>query len=527
MKKTYPILNMSCASCAAKVEKTLRSSSGVSEANVNFANATATIEFNPKQIQISVLKINIQNLGYDLLIEEEEAKPDFLDSIQETKIRKLKRNTLFSFLFSIPVVLLGMFFMDFPYAYEIMWTFSTPVVFVFGKNFFVNAWNQTKNKTASMDTLVALSTGVAYFFSVFNTLNPGFWHQKGLHGHVYFEAGTVIITFILLGKLLEEKAKSGTAIAIKKLMGIQPKTLTIIEENNKTVEIPLEQVKIGNLVLIRPGEKIPVDGKVISGSSYVDESMLTGEPLPNLKTKDSLVFAGTLNQKGSLQFLAEKVGEETLLANIIKMIQNAQGSKAPVQKLVDKIAGIFVPLVLLLSILTFAIWLIVGGDNAFTMGLVSMITVLVIACPCALGIATPTAIMVGIGRGASKGILIKDAESLELAQGITDLVLDKTGTITEGKPIVTNFAWIDASSEQKAILIHLEQHSEHPIADSIVRFVSKEKDLSGIRSKPIDLHNFQSLTGKGVYGEINGEMYFVGNFKFLSDILGTDIYSIP
>jgi Cu2+-exporting ATPase len=294
-----------------------------------------------------------------------------------------------------------------------------------------------------MDTLVALSTGIAYVFSVFNILYPQFWHDRGLHAHVYFEAAAVIVTFILLGKLLEERAKSSTSSAIKKLMGMQPKTVIRIGANDIEERVAISKVQVGDILVVKPGDKIPVDGKVTMGHSFIDESMISGEPMPVEKTKDKPVFAGTINQKGVLRIGAEKVGGDTILAQIIEMVQMAQGSKAPVQKLVDKVAGIFVPVVIAISVLTFAVWSIFGGDNGVTQGLLTMVTVLVIACPCALGLATPTAIMVGIGKGAEQGMLIKDAESLEKAHQLTDIIFDKTGTLTMGQVAVSDIAWTD------------------------------------------------------------------------------------
>jgi len=372
-----------------------------------------------------------------------------LEALHAENFKKLKNKTLWAIILSLPVVAIGMFFMDIPYANQIMWVFSTPVVLWLGRDFFVNAWKQAKHRSANMDTLVALSTGIAYVFSIFNMLFADFWHQRGLHAHVYFEAAAVIIAFILLGKLLEEKAKGNTSSAIKKLMGLQPKTVMVIQPDGKEKQTVIEEVNVNDVILVKPGEKIAVDGLVTSGNSYVDESMLSGEPVPVLKTENEKVFAGTINQKGSFQFKAVKVGKETMLAQIIKMVQDAQGSKAPVQKLVDKIAGIFVPIVIGIAILTFVLWLILGGDNGVVQGLLAAVTVLVIACPCALGLATPTAIMVGVGKGAENGILIKDAESLELAKKVTAIVLDKTGTITEGRPEVTGVKWLTENDTLK------------------------------------------------------------------------------
>ena len=410
---------------------------------------------------------------------------------------------------SIPVVVIGMFFMNMPFANEIMWFLSTPVLFWLGRDFYINAWKQAKHRSANMDTLVALSTGVAYIFSVFNTLFPEFWHERGLHAHVYFEAASVIIGFILLGKLLEEKAKGNTSSAIKKLMGLQPKTVTIVQDGGYQMEIPIEQVEIGNTIVVKPGEQIAVDGIVINGNSFVDESMLSGEPVPVLKNENDKVFAGTINQKGSFQFKADKVGSETMLAHIIKMVQDAQGSKAPVQKLVDKIAGIFVPIVIVIAVASFIVWNIFGGDNGFTQGLLALITVLVIACPCALGLATPTAIMVGVGKGAEKGILIKDAESLELAKKVNAVILDKTGTITEGKPVVTNDFWTEETPILKQILFSIEKQSEHPLADAVVSHLKNQNTVS--------ITQFESITGKGAKAEIDGITYFIGNKRLIQE----------
>ncbi|MBC7757589.1 MAG: copper-translocating P-type ATPase, partial [Phormidesmis sp. FL-bin-119] len=364
--------------------------------------------------------------------------------------------------------------------------------------------------------------GIAFIFSVFNTVYPEFWHQRGLHPHVYYEAASVIIVFISLGKMLEEKAKSNTSSAIKKLMGLQPKTVRILV-NDTEQEIPVKSVAPGNIIIVRPGEKIPVDGTLTSGSSYVDESTITGEPVPVQKQKDTKVFAGTMNQKGSFQFRADKVGSFTLLAQIIKAVQDAQGSKAPVQKLVDKISGIFVPVVIGISIITFILWMLFGGENAFTHALLTSVTVLVIACPCALGLATPTAIMVGIGKGAENNILIKDAESLELGHKVNAIILDKTGTITEGKPVVNAIEWGASRTHDdslKAVLYSLEIRSEHPLAEAVVNH------LKGAGIAGMELSSFESITARGVKGTVGDKTYFAGNQKLIleNDIqIGDDL----
>lgn len=509
VKNSFPVLGMTCASCASSAESIVIYEAGVVNASVNFATGNLTVEYLPNITDASKLQKAVQAVGYDLLIVDEGKQQESLEAIHEEKFKKLKNKTIWAIILSLPVVAIGMFFMDMPYGNEIMWLFSTPVVLWLGKDFFINALKQTKNRLANMDTLVALSTGIAYLFSVFNMLFADFWHQRGLHAHVYFEAAAVIIAFILLGKLLEEKAKGNTSTAIKKLMGLQPKTVILILADGTEKQIPIEEVNAGDIILVKPGEKIAVDGMVISGNSYVDESMLSGEPVPVLKIKGEKVFAGTINQKGGFQFEAVKVGKETMLAQIIRMVQDAQGSKAPVQKLVDKIAGIFVPVVIGIAILTFIMWLILGGENAVVQGLLAAVTVLVIACPCALGLATPTAIMVGVGKGAENGILIKDAESLELAKKVTAIVLDKTGTITEGRPQVIDMKWLNNDDTRKDVLLSIEKQSEHPLADAVVKY------LEGVANTSLSM--FESITGKGAKADYNGEIYYVGNKKLLSE----------
>jgi len=509
IKKTYPVTGMTCASCAVSVESILSFEEGVVSSAVNYANSSAIVEYIPGIAHPENFKKAIQNIGYDLIIEDSENREDELSEQQAKNFIALKRKTFASALFTLPVFIIGMFFMEMPNANWIMWILSTPVLFWFGRSFFINAWKQTKHLKANMDTLVALSTGIAYVFSIFNTLFPEFWHRYGLHAHVYFEAATVVITFILLGKLLEERAKGNTASAIKKLIGLQPKTVTRLTENGQQQEIKISDVNKDDILLAKPGEKIAVDGKVITGTSFVDESMISGEPIPVGKNIDDNVFAGTINQKGSFQYKAEKIGSDTLLSQIINMVQNAQGSKAPVQKLVDKIAGIFVPIVIGISIVTLIAWIIFGEENGFNHGLLAMVTVLVIACPCALGLATPTAIMVGVGKGAEKGILIKDAESLELAKKVDTIIFDKTGTITEGKPSIVDVIWKEESHHLHSVLVSIEEKSEHPLADAIT------KHLSGVSTKNIS--EFESLTGFGVKAKVQNEIYYVGNRRLLKE----------
>ena len=509
VQETFPVLGMSCASCSARVEKTLNHQSGVQKATVNYASAMATVEYDTRDCSPEALQQAVQNAGYDLLIKQDEDTPDELEQAHDKKYRALKFRTTWAIVLSVPIMVIGMFFMDMPYANLIMWLLSTPVVFWLGRSFFTSAWKQLKHGTANMDTLVANSTGIAYLFSLFNMLFPGFWLERGIHPHVYFEAASVIIAFILLGRLLEEKAKGNTSSAIKRLMGLQPKTVTVIDGSSSEKIVPIGQIRPGDIILVKPGERIAVDGTVTEGSSYVDESMLSGEPVAVAKQKDAKVFAGTINQKGSFRFSAEKVGTDTLLAKIIHMVQDAQGSKAPVQQLVDKIAGIFVPVIIGIAVLSFIAWMLLDGQSGFTHGLLALVTVLIIACPCALGLATPTAIMVGIGKGAERGILIKDAESLETAKKIDTVVLDKTGTVTEGKPVVGDLIWETQTAETGNIFYSLEKLSEHPLAEAVVRH------LQDARSVSID--NFESITGRGVKGESNGKAYYAGNRKLLEE----------
>lgn len=513
IKKNFPVTGLSCASCAINVENKLKTEPGVISASVNYANSNASVEYMPEVASVQHFKTSIQSIGYDINIDETAAAADELENQQENNYQILKKRALLSLAFSVPLLVIGMFFMNMPYASFIMWALATPVVFIFGKQFFINALKQARHRNANMDTLVALSTGIAYLFSVFNTLYPQFWESRGLQAHVYFEASAVVIAFILLGKMLEEKAKSKTTSAIKNLIGLQPQNIIVIDEQKNERVIKISDVQINDKILVKPGEKIAVDGEVISGSSYVDESMISGEPLPVLKEKDSEVFAGTINQKGNLVFIARKVGGETLLAHIIKMVQQAQGSKAPVQKLVDKIAGIFVPVVMVLAIISLIVWIIFGGPSGFSHGLLAMVTVLVIACPCALGLATPTAIMAGMGNGAVNGILIKDAASLELAKNVNAIILDKTGTITEGHPEVINILWNDddAEKETASILLSVEEKSEHPLAEAVVNYLASKN------IKRIEIEKFESVTGSGVAAVCLGKKFYTGNPALLKE----------
>lgn len=508
IKKTYPVTDLACAACAARVEKVLGEQAGVKSASVNFATSTANVEFDSGTCSPENLQKVVRDAGYDIILNDPEESAEELEKKQAENYKKLRNRTLWAILLSIPVVIIGMFFMHMPYADLIMFLLSTPVVFIFGRQFFIGAWKQLRHKTANMDTLVALSTGIAWLFSVTNMVFPEYWLSKGIQPHVYFEAAAVIIAFILLGRLMESKAKGNTSSAIRRLMGLQPKKVILILPDGSYKETVIEEIKPGDRLMVRPGDRIAVDGVVEEGNSYVDESMLSGEPIPVEKKHGAKVFAGTINGSGSFTFKAEKTGNDTLLSKIIRMVQDAQGSKAPVQQLVNKVAAIFVPVIICIAIISFIVWLLVDeSGQGFSHGLLAAVTVLIIACPCALGLATPTAIMVGIGKGADLGILIKDAEALEITPKINAIVLDKTGTVTSGKPVVENYITFRKIPEADNILAALEKRSEHPLGEAIVRYF---KDSSAP-----EIAEFESITGNGVKGVYQNKSYYAGNLKLM------------
>ena len=508
IQETFPVLGMSCAACAARVDKTLNRQEGVVHAAVNYAAATATVEYDRRRCTPDTLRQAVQEAGYDLLTTHTGHETEQADEAHHQKYRSLKRRTLWAVVLAVPVAVIGMGFMEWKYAAPVSCLLSAPVVFGLGRSFFAGAWKQLRHGSANMDTLVAVSTGIAWLFSLFNLLFPEFWLSRGIEPHVYFEASSVIIAFILLGRTLEERAKGRTSNAIRKLMGLRGTTVTVVQ-GQETRQIPVEQVRPDDLILVRPGERIAVDGTVTEGESYVDESSLSGEPVPVGKQKGDSVFAGTLNGKGSLHFRADKVGTDTLLAKIIRMVQDAQGSKAPVQQLVDRIAAVFVPVIMGIALLSFAAWMVFDASNGFTHGLLAAVTVLIIACPCALGLATPTALMVGMGKGAEQGILIKDAESLETAKRVDTVLLDKTGTLTEGRPTVSRLVWAGDVQPQPEVFAGLEVLSEHPLAEALVRHLADVQ--------PADVTAFASLTGQGVEGTVKGTHYYAGNRRLLDE----------
>lgn len=523
-KRSFPVSGMSCASCAMGVEKRLGTLSGVRSAAVNFADKSVMVEFEEESVTPQKLKQSLQEIGFDMIIEEGDAARDQQQQEAEIHYKKLKRNTILAWTFSLPIMVISMFFMHHHYLNIPMMLLTIPVLFIFGKDFFINGWKSVVKGSANMDTLVAMSTSIAFIFSLFNTFFPKFWMERGVEPMVYYEAATMIIAFVLLGKLLEERAKGSTTSSIKKLMGLQPKEATVIR-NTEPVVVSISALVEGDIISVKPGEKIPVDGVVKEGNSFVDESMISGEPIAVEKREGDKVLAGTINQRGTFLFTATKVGGDTLLAQIIKMVKEAQGSKAPVQRIADKIAAVFVPVVIGISLLTLILWLVIGGSGVFAKALLSAVSVLVIACPCALGLATPTALMVGIGRGAQEHILIKDATALEQMRRVNAVVLDKTGTLTEGEAVVTDWIWL--TDEQKNlyrdIIFSIEERSEHPLASAIVNHLSGEKEGTEDSVQRLQIEGFESITGSGVKAIYNGESYFIGNKEISKGNIGGEI----
>jgi Cu2+-exporting ATPase len=502
---------MTCTACASSVETILMHTEGIQEASVNYATATVSITWDAR-ITPQGIDQALQEVGYGLVISTQEVGESVREA-QEKNYQQLKRQTIGAAIATLPIVVLGMFFMHWEPGRWISLVLCIPVLFYFGMHFFTRAVQLAKYGQANMDTLVALSTSIAFLFSTYSTLFPEFWLSKGLHPPVYFEAASVILVFVSLGKMLEERAKTNTGTALKKLIGLQAKTLIRLTPTGQE-SIRLEEVAPMDRILVKPGEKIPVDGQVLVGQSYLNESMLSGEYLPVAKGPGDAVFAGTLNQNGSLEIQAEKIGSSTLLGQIIQRVQEAQGSKAPVQRLVDKVSGIFVPVVVLIAIATFGLWMVFGGENALSRGILSAVSVLVIACPCALGLATPTALIVGMGKGAENQILIRDAESLELGHQVTALVLDKTGTLTLGKPKVSSqwFTTQESALDQatiEALLLALERNSAHPLAEAVVAH------LEGKNLPQVSVESFENIPGSGISGRVAGIRYFVGTKKWI------------
>jgi P-type Cu+ transporter len=498
---------MHCASCVTLVERALSKVDGVEKATVNLATEKASILYDPEKVKAPDLIVAVKRKGYSAALLDEHAGSAAAFDKKRIEIKKLRQSLIFSLAFSIPAFIIGMVFMwmgiEIPYQTYILFLLATPVQFISGWRFYRGAWSDLRSWNASMDTLIAVGTSAAYFYSAYSTLFFPIGEQ-------YFETSAILITFVILGKYLEENAKGRTNDAIKKLIGLSPKTAVVIREGVERT-ISVDDVLLDDILLVKPGEKIPVDGVIVEGYSAVDESMVTGESIPVEKKADDYVIGATMNKLGSFKFKATKVGENTTLARIIKLIEEAQGSKAPIQRFADSVSRYFVPIVILIALATFATWLFILG-KPLSFALTTGIAVLVIACPCALGLATPTAIMVGTGKGAAKGILIKGGEALEAAHKIKFIILDKTGTITKGKPEVTDIIPLQLSEQEILVVAaSIESHSEHPLGEAIVK---KAKD-SGSKLRHV-LH-FKAIPGQGVNANVEGHEYHLGNKRLMRD----------
>lgn len=525
---TLPVEGMTCASCVLRVEKALKRIDGVDQANVNLATEKVSLSFDTEKTDVNALSAAVEDAGYKLILPPDknrlqEQSESSAESHQEQAAGQLKREFLFSLVLSLPIMLAGMLSMTqwfvqwLPISMEelnrLMLVAATLVMFVSGKRFFKSAWQVAQHFSADMNTLVAAGTGVAYVYSLIVVLFPRLLGHEGTMGGVYFDTATTIITLILLGRFLEARAKMRASDAIKKLMALQPTTAHVIH-NGTELEVPLANVTTGDILRVRPGERIPVDGIITEGYTTIDESMVTGESLPVEKSVGQKVVGGTINRNGSIDFRTTAVGSNTVIAQIIRLVEEAQGSKAPIQKLADRIASVFVPIVIGVAIVTFLLWYFVGAIG-FTASMINSIAVLIIACPCALGLATPTAIIVGTGRGASIGVLIKNAESLERALKVRTIVFDKTGTITEGKLSVTEFAVIDGSNEAELISLaaSVEEKSEHPLGRAIVEYGRKsDPQAAGA------IESFQNHEGRGVTGAVGGTMVAAGNLALMNEL---------
>jgi Cu+-exporting ATPase len=536
---TLPIAGMSCAACAARIEKTLRRTEGVRQAAVNFAAHRATVDYDPGQTDRRVLIEAIEATGFQVPEAPAVGRAgsgdegrDWEQQAREQESQDLHRRLLVALVFGVPVTAVAMLHLDFPGSHWLQWLLTTPVVLYSGRRFFTSAWAALRHRSADMNTLIALGTGAAYLFSVVATLFPGavsppspahpLTHSPTLaSAPVYFEAAAVIIALILVGRLLEARAKAQTGDALRRLMGLQARTARVLRDGRE-LEIPVEEVVPGDRVLVRPGEKIPVDGRVIEGESAVDESMLTGESLPVEKQPGDEVFGATVNRTGAFRFEATKIGKDTALQQIVQLVQNAQGSKAPIQRLADVISGIFVPVVLCIAITTFVLWFDLAPEaTRLQQALVAFVSVLIIACPCALGLATPTAIMVGTGKGAENGVLIKGGESLETAHKLDAIILDKTGTITRGQPELTEVIPLPGADPDELLRLAAaaERASEHPLGEAIVRG-AQEKGLALPEAT-----GFQSITGRGLEAMVEGSAVLLGNPRLMEE-RGIDVAAL-
>ncbi|MFQ4143498.1 heavy metal translocating P-type ATPase [Chlorogloeopsis sp. ULAP02] len=521
---------MSCASCAKNVEDAIQSLPGVNACSVNFGAEQATVQYNPQQTNLEGIQQAIKEAGYSAYpLQEQEimsAQTDAEQEARQAESRKLKRRLILGGVITTILVIGGLPMMtgihipwipDWLHHPLLQLVLTAPIQFWSGESFYQGAWKAFKRHTATMDTLVALGTSAAFFYSLFPTFFPGFFLNQGLSPDVYYEISAVVITLILLGRLLENRAKGQTSEAIRKLMGLQAKTARVIR-NGQEIDLPIAEVVEGDVILVRPGEKIPVDGEIVDGSSTIDEAMVTGESLPVKKQPGDEVIGATINKTGSFKFRATRVGKDTFLAQIVKLVQQAQGSKAPIQKLADQVTGWFVPVVIAIAIATFILWYNFMGN--VTMALITTVGVLIIACPCALGLATPTSIMVGTGKGAENGILIKGAESLEMGHKLQTIVLDKTGTITQGKPTVTDFVTVSGTANGNELNLlslagSVERNSEHPLAEAVVNYAQSQ----GVELK--DAQDFEAIAGSGVQGYVSNQWVQIGTHRWMNE-LGID-----
>ncbi|KAF0196694.1 MAG: Cu2+-exporting ATPase [Bacteroidetes bacterium] len=501
---TLPVSGMSCAACAVSAESMLKSRKGVLSASVNYAAKSVRLTYQPDIIGLEVLQSSLKSIGYDLIADSADKLVVF-EKLENKRLEELKRKLLISLLFSVPVFILSMTVHHPGQWMQLLFlVLSLPVIFYAGSSFYTTAWNLALKGQTSMDTLVAMGTGAAFVISLFNTIIPEWFSANGLSSHVYYESAVVIITLILLGRYLEDRSRTRASAAIRNLMTLQPETATLLKEG-KEMTVSLKEIVSGDLLLIRPGNTIPVDGVIVEGSSWIEESMMSGEPLPVFKKAGDKVLAGTLNQQGSFTLSTLKTGNETVLARIIGMVEEAQSSKPPVQKLVDRISAIFVPVVIVVALITFAAWFFAGPEPSITYAIVTSISVLIIACPCALGLATPTALIVAIGRGATKGILFRDASGIELAGKTDVLVIDKTGTLTTGNPVVEKITDFGNPDETHPLYAGLSRLSQHPLSAAIT---------SGLRNPdavPVNFTDFRDIPGKGISGWYNEQQYFSGN----------------
>ncbi len=511
-----PVRGMECASCVQNVERALLATRGVTKAAANLATEKVRVEYIPSEISLTEIKKTIESAGYKVLeIPREEETQDIERIVREREYKALKRKFFIGLVLAV-IVFLGssshwfLWIPDFLHNFYILWAVATPVQFWIGWQFYKGAWGAFRHRNADMNTLIAVGTSAAYLYSVAATLFPSVFAQAGIEPKVYFDTSAVIIVLILFGRLLEARAKGQTSEAIRKLVGLQPKTARVIR-GGKEQDIPVEEVIVGDLIVVRPGEKIAVDGRIKEGKSAVDESMITGESIPARKKAGDEVIGATINKTGSFRFEATKVGKDTALAQIIKLVQDAQGSKAPIQRLADIIAGYFVPIVISIAIATFVVWFIFGPQPTLTFALLNFVAVMIIACPCALGLATPTAVMVGTGKGAEYGILIKGGESLETAYKIDTIVFDKTGTLTKGEPEVTDILALNPLSEN-AVLRYAgsaEKASEHPLGEAIMR-KAEEREIALL--DPVD---FKAVEGRGIEARVDGLTILLGNLKLM------------